>query len=41
MSLAGLLAGRFAARLIRVRTDLLSGITLITAAVALPLVFGD
>jgi putative Mn2+ efflux pump MntP len=41
MSLAGLLAGRFAARLIRVRTDLLSGVTLITAAVALPLVFGD
>src|ERR1044072_8496206 len=41
MPLAGLLAGRFAARLIRVRTDLLSGVTLITAAVALPLVFGD
>jgi manganese efflux pump family protein len=41
MSLAGLLAGRFAVRLIRIRTDLLSGITLITAAVALPLVFGD
>jgi manganese efflux pump family protein len=41
MSLAGLLAGRYAARLIRIRTDLLAGITLITAAVALPLVFGD
>lgn len=41
MSMAGLLAGRFAARLIRIRTDLLSGITLISAAVALPLLFGD
>jgi hypothetical protein len=34
------LVGRFAARLIRVRSDLLSGITLIIAAVALPFVFG-
>jgi manganese efflux pump family protein len=40
LSLVGLLAGRFAARLIRIRSDLLSGITLIIAAVALPLVFG-
>lgn len=41
MSLVGLQVGRAAARLIRVRSDLLSGITLIIAAVALPLVFGD
>jgi putative Mn2+ efflux pump MntP len=40
LSLAGLLVGRFAARLIRIRADLLSGVTLIAAAVALPLVFG-
>ena len=40
MSLAGLLVGRTAARLIRIRSDLLSGVTLIIAAVALPLVFG-
>lgn len=40
LSLAGLLVGRFAARLIRIRSDLLSGVTLIAAAVALPLVFG-
>jgi putative Mn2+ efflux pump MntP len=40
LSLGGLLVGRFAARLIRIRSDLLSGVTLIIAAVALPLVFG-
>ncbi|HEU5474284.1 MAG TPA: manganese efflux pump [Actinophytocola sp.] len=40
MSFGGLLLGRFAARLIKVRADLLSGVTLIIAAVALPLVFG-
>jgi putative Mn2+ efflux pump MntP len=41
LSLVGLQLGRAAARLIRIRSDLLSGITLIIAAVALPLVFGD
>ena len=41
MSLIGLQIGRFAARLIRVRSDLLGGVTLIIAAVALPLVFGN
>lgn len=40
LSLVGLLVGRTAARLIRTRSDLLSGVTLIIAAVALPLVFG-
>ena len=40
LSLVGLQLGRAAARLIRVRADLLSGITLIIAAAALPLVFG-
>lgn len=40
MSLIGLRLGRAAARLIRIRSDLLSGITLIIAAVALPLLFG-
>jgi putative Mn2+ efflux pump MntP len=40
LSLGGLLVGRFAARRIRIRSDLLSGVTLIAAAVALPLVFG-
>jgi putative Mn2+ efflux pump MntP len=40
MSLVGLLVGRFAARLIRIRSDLLSGVSLIAAAVALPLMFG-
>ncbi|MFL6143216.1 MAG: manganese efflux pump MntP family protein [Labedaea sp.] len=40
MSLAGLLLGRTAAHLIPIRADLLSGVTLIIAAVALPLVFG-
>jgi putative Mn2+ efflux pump MntP len=40
LSLVGLHLGRAVARLIRVRSDLLSGVTLIIAAVALPLVFG-
>jgi manganese efflux pump family protein len=40
LSLVGLQLGRVAARLIRIRSDLLAGITLIAAAVALPLVFG-
>lgn len=40
LSLVGLQLGRAAARLIRLRSDLLSGVTLIIAAVALPLVFG-
>jgi manganese efflux pump family protein len=41
LSLVGLQLGRVAARLIRIRSDLFSGITLMVAAVALPLVFGD
>jgi putative Mn2+ efflux pump MntP len=40
MSLVGLQLGRAAAGLIRIRSDLLAGVTLIMAAVALPLVFG-
>jgi manganese efflux pump family protein len=40
LSLVGLRVGRAAARLVRIRSDLLSGVTLIIAAVALPLVFG-
>jgi manganese efflux pump family protein len=40
LSLVGLRLGQAAARLIRIRSDLLSGITLMIAAVALPLVFG-
>jgi putative Mn2+ efflux pump MntP len=40
LSLVGLQLGRAAARLIRIRSDLLSGVTLIVAAVALPLLFG-
>ena len=40
LSLVGLLVGRFATRLIRIRSDLLSGVSLIAAAVALPLMFG-
>ncbi|WP_329374512.1 manganese efflux pump MntP [Streptomyces sp. NBC_01483] len=40
LSLVGLLLGRAAARLIRIRSDLLSGVTLIIAAAALPLWFG-
>ena len=41
MSFAGLLIGRFAANLVRIRSDLLSGIALIIAAAAFPFVFGD
>jgi manganese efflux pump family protein len=41
MSLVGLQLGRAAARLIKVRSDLLAGSTLIMAAIALPLLFGD
>jgi putative Mn2+ efflux pump MntP len=40
MSLVGLQLGRFAARLIRIRSDLLSGVALITAAIVLPMAFG-
>jgi len=40
LSLVGLQVGRAAAHLVRVRSDLLAGVTLIIAAVALPLVFG-
>jgi putative Mn2+ efflux pump MntP len=40
LSLVGLRLGRAVASLVRIRSDLLSGITLIMAAVALPLVFG-
>jgi manganese efflux pump family protein len=40
MSLVGLRLGRAVASLVRIRADLLSGVTLILAAVALPLVFG-
>ena len=40
MSLAGLRLGRAAAHLVRIRPDLVGGVTLIIAAVALPLVFG-
>ena len=40
LSLVGLQVGRAAARLVRIRSDLLGGVTLIIAAVALPLVFG-
>jgi putative Mn2+ efflux pump MntP len=40
MSLAGLQLGRVAARIIRIRSDLVSGVTLIVAAVVLPIAFG-
>lgn len=40
MSLVGLQLGRAAARLIRIRSDILSGVTLIIAAIVLPTVFG-
>ncbi|MGV9249923.1 manganese efflux pump MntP [Streptomyces sp. NPDC003697] len=40
LSLVGLQLGRAAARLVRIRSDLLSGVTLIIAAAALPLWFG-
>jgi putative Mn2+ efflux pump MntP len=39
MSLVGLCIGRFAARLIPIRSDLVSGISLVTAAVVLPMAF--
>ncbi|HEX5408028.1 MAG TPA: manganese efflux pump [Pseudonocardiaceae bacterium] len=39
MSLAGLSVGRFAARLIPIRSDLLSGVSLVAAAIILPIVF--
>jgi putative Mn2+ efflux pump MntP len=41
MSLVGLQLGRAAARLIRIRSDLLSGIALIVAAIVLPIAFGN
>jgi putative Mn2+ efflux pump MntP len=40
LSLVGLQLGRVTARLIRIRSDLLSGVALIIAAAALPLWFG-
>lgn len=40
MSFAGLCVGRVAARVIPIRSDLLSGISLVTAAIVLPIVFG-
>lgn len=39
MSLGGLCIGRFAARLIPIRADVTSGISLVTAAIVLPTVF--
>lgn len=39
MSLIGLCLGRAAVRMIPIRADLLSGVSLVTAAVVLPLVF--
>lgn len=39
MSLAGLIIGRFAVRLIPIRSDLVSGISLLAAAIILPIVF--
>jgi len=41
MSLVGLHVGRVAARLIRIRSDLLSGVALIVAAIVLPIAFGN
>lgn len=40
MSLVGLQLGRFAARLVHIRSDLFSGAALIAAAVMLPILFG-
>lgn len=40
MSFAGLFVGRLAAKVVRVRSDLFSGISLLGAAILLPLVFG-
>jgi putative Mn2+ efflux pump MntP len=39
MSLAGLCIGRVAARLIPIRSDVLSGLSLLAAAIVLPIVF--
>jgi putative Mn2+ efflux pump MntP len=39
-TLIGLHIGRFAGRLIRIRSDLLSGVALVLAATALPIQFG-
>ncbi|MGI8312074.1 manganese efflux pump MntP [Saccharopolyspora hattusasensis] len=39
MSLAGLCLGRMAANVVRIRADLFSGISLVGAAIVLPLVF--
>lgn len=39
MSFAGLCVGRVAARVIPIRADLLSGISLVTAAIVLPIAF--
>jgi putative Mn2+ efflux pump MntP len=39
MSFVGMCVGRAAARVLPVRADLLSGISLVTAAVVLPIVF--
>lgn len=39
MSLAGMCIGRFAARLIPLRADLVGGISLVSAAIVLPIVF--
>jgi manganese efflux pump family protein len=39
MSLVGLFLGRAAVRVIPIRSDLLSGVSLVTAAIVLPLVF--
>jgi putative Mn2+ efflux pump MntP len=40
MSFAGLYMGRLAAKVVRVRSDLFSGISLVGAAILLPLAFG-
>ncbi len=40
MSLVGLRVGRFVARLVRIRSDLVSGIALIASAILLPILFG-
>lgn len=39
MSLIGLCVGRFAARLIPIRSDLVGGLSLVAAAIVLPIVF--
>ncbi|MFD5250955.1 manganese efflux pump MntP family protein [Amycolatopsis sp. NPDC058340] len=40
MTFAGLYVGRMAAKVVRIRADLFSGISLVSAAILLPLVFG-